>query len=143
MSDVLVDTSVWLKFFKKPNSPYSEKLDTLLEEGRVCTCDLVKAEIIPGAKNRKQYDELKDYFGALPSVQEPEHMWESIMETRFAMKRAGLNSGSIPDLMIAVIAKEPGCSVFAKDADFKDIQKILPFRLLEEWYCPGYPWPQQ
>ena len=37
MSDILVDTSVWLDFFKRRDSIYSEALDALLvaDRGRV------------------------------------------------------------------------------------------------------------
>jgi predicted nucleic acid-binding protein len=131
MGDILVDTSVWLDFFKRPGSPYGEKLDTLLEEGRVCTCNLIKAEIVPGARSQKQFEELKSYFDALPNAPEPETMWKEIMETQFAMKRAGLNGASIPDLIIAVTAKSNDMVVFTKDADFKNIQKVFPIKLLE------------
>lgn len=131
MSDILVDTSVWLEFFRVEASPYAQALDQILEEGRVCTTNLIKAEIIPGARTPKQFRELKEYFDALPLATEPASLWEEIMEVQFRLKRRGINGISIPDLMIAVVANANGRVVFTKDSDFRLIQRGLPVELLE------------
>ncbi len=131
MSDILVDTSVWLEFFRVKGSPYGEALDQLLEEERVCTANLIKAEIIPGARTPKQFRELREYFDALPLANEPASLWEEIMEAQFRLKRRGINGISIPDLMIAVVAKANGKVIFTKDSDFQRIQRALPVDLME------------
>lgn len=134
MSNVLVETSGWLKIFRVQDSPYAEALDQLLEEERVCTSDLIKAEIIPGARTPKQFRELKEYFDALPLATEPASLWEEIREVQFRLKRGGINAISIPDLMIAVVAKAHSTVLFTKDHDFQLIQQALPVELLE---CPS------
>ncbi|CBE69821.1 conserved protein of unknown function [Candidatus Methylomirabilis oxygeniifera] len=131
MSDVLVDTSVWLEFFRVRDSPYAAALDQLLEEERVCTSNLIKAEIIPGARTPRQFRELKDYFDALPLAKEPTSLWEEIIDVQFRLKRMGINGISIPDLMIAVVANAAGKAIFTKDNDFRLIQRGLPVTLLE------------
>jgi predicted nucleic acid-binding protein len=133
VSDILVDTSVWLEFFKAKDSPYAEALDRLLEDERVCTSDLIKAEIIPGARTPRQFRELKEYFDALPLATEPASLWEEIMEAQFRLKRRGINGISIPDLIIAVVATANDKVVFTKDNDFRLIQQGLPIELLR---CP-------
>jgi len=134
VSNVLVETSGWLKIFRVQDSPYAEALDQLLEEERVCTSDLIKAEIIPGARTPKQFRELKEYFDALPLATEPASLWEEIREVQFRLKRGGINAISIPDLMIAVVAKAHSTVLFTKDHDFQLIQQALPVELLE---CPS------
>lgn len=131
MSDILVDTSVWLEFFRVKESPYARTLDWLLEEERVCTTNLIKAEIIPGTGTQKQFRELKDYFDALSLVKEPASLWEDIMEVQFRLKRRGINGVSIPDLIIAVVAQANRKAIFTKDSDFELIQLALPIQLLE------------
>ena len=131
MGEILVDTSVWLEFFRVKDSPYGEMLDRLLEEGKVCTSNLIKAEIIPGARTPRQFRELRDYFDALPLAAEPASLWEEIMEAQLRLKRRGINGISIPDLMIAVVAKANGKIIFTKDSDFGRIQCVLPLELLE------------
>jgi predicted nucleic acid-binding protein len=134
VSDVLIDTSVWLEFFRVQDSPYAEALDQLLEEERVCTSDLIKAEIIPGARTPKQFRELKEYFDALPLAREPASPWEEIIDVQFRLRRMGINGISIPDLMIAVVARANDKVIFTKDHDFRLIQRALPVELLE---CPS------
>ena len=131
MSDILVDTSVWLEFFRVRDSLYGEALDHLLEEERVCTTNLIKAEIIPGARTPKQFRELKGYFNALPLAAEPASLWEEIIEVQFQLKRKGINGISIPDLIIAVVAKANLKVVFTKDRDFQRIQRALAVELME------------
>ncbi len=131
MSDILVDTSVWLEFFRMRESPYAEALDRLLEEEQVCIAHLIKAEIISGARTPKQFRELKDYFDALPLATEPASLWSEIIEVQFRLKRMGINGISMPDLIIAVVAKANDKVIFTKDGDFRRIQRGLPITLLE------------
>ncbi|HWQ70112.1 MAG TPA: PIN domain-containing protein [Patescibacteria group bacterium] len=133
MSDILVDTSVWLEFFRAQDSPYAEALDQLLEDEQVCTTDLIKAEIIPGARTPRQFRELKDYFDALPLAREPASLWEEIIDLQFRLKRIGINGISIPDLIIAVVANANDKVIFTKDSDFQLIRRGLPIELLR---CP-------
>lgn len=133
MSDILVDTSVWLEFFRVQDSPYAEALDQLLEDEQVCTTDLIKAEIIPGARTPRQFRELKEYLDALPLAHEPPSLWEEIIDVQFRLKRMGINGISIPDLIIAIIANANDKVVFTKDSDFRLIQRVLSIELLE---CP-------
>lgn len=133
MSNILVDTSVWLEFFKVRESPYAEALDRLLEEERVCTTNLIKAEIIPGARTPKQFRELKEYFDVLPLAAEPASLWEEIIDAQFRLRRSGINGVSIPDLIIAVVAKANDKVIFTKDSDFQLIQRVLPVALLQSW----------
>jgi len=138
VSDILVDTSVWLEFFRVKDSPYGEALDQLLEEERVCTTNLIKAEIIPGARTPKQFQELKEYFDALPLANEPASLWEEIMQVQFRLKRKGIHGISIPDLIIAVVAKVNGKVIFTRDSDFRHIQRALQVELMAypSWASP-------
>jgi predicted nucleic acid-binding protein len=49
---VLVDTSVWVEYFRSGNN--SEELDFLIDENLIVTNDLILAELIPFLKVRKQ-----------------------------------------------------------------------------------------
>ena len=131
MGEVLVDTSAWLDFFRSYDSPHAEILDELLDHEMVCTAKVIMAEIIPGAKSPKQFQELKDYFAALPQVVEPPDLWERIMDLQFRLRKVGVDGMSIPDLIIAVTAHAGEKSILTKDKDFKQIQKVLPISLYE------------
>lgn len=127
----MVDTSIWLEFFRVRESPYAEALDRLLEDELVCTANLIKAEIIPGARTPKQFRELKDYFNALPLAPDPASLWQEIIDVQFQLKRVGINGISIPDLIIAVVARANNKIIFTKDSDFQLIRRVLSVTLLE------------
>ncbi|MGD8446538.1 MAG: PIN domain-containing protein, partial [Desulfobacterales bacterium] len=49
---VLVDTSIWVEYFRTGDS--SEKLDFLIDENLIVTNDLILAELIPFLKIQNQ-----------------------------------------------------------------------------------------
>jgi len=56
---VLVDTSVWIRFFAS-RAPFAKHLDELLAQGEVCGHDFVYGELLIGDEGgRKQF--LEDY----------------------------------------------------------------------------------
>ena len=92
MMDILVDTSIWVDFFKGGKTRKSQLLDELLEHNLVCTTNLIKAEIVGGAKSQKEFDLLRNYFNALPCLPEYPAIWEDITKYRFKLKRKGFNA---------------------------------------------------
>jgi len=49
---VLVDTSIWIEYFRSGNN--SEKLDFLIDENLIVINDLILAELVPSLKVRNQ-----------------------------------------------------------------------------------------
>jgi len=92
MMDILVDTSIWVDFFKGGKTRKSQLLDELLEHNLVCTTNLIKAEIVGGAKSQKEFDLLRNYFNALFCLGEYPAIWEDITKYRFKLKRKGFNA---------------------------------------------------
>ncbi|MEW6380800.1 MAG: PIN domain-containing protein [bacterium] len=56
---VLVDTSVWIDYFRKKD-PSLSQVDNLMEEGRIGTCRLVIAELLQGARGSKEIEIILD-----------------------------------------------------------------------------------
>ena len=133
MNFVLVDTSAWIDFFRESNSPYGAVVDALLRENMACTTGLVKAEILPGASSKKEYNLLQDCLGALPFLEDPDGMWDSVTEGQCKLKQKGINGVGIPDLIIAVAAMAHGVAVFSRDRHFKQMEKYLGLKLFKEF----------
>ena len=127
---VLVDSSVWVDFFRGRQTPEVETLDELLQEELVCTCRLIKAEIIPGANTRKEFDLLKDYFSVLPLLDDPLEFWEQIVDWRFTLKKKGVDGIDIADLMIAVLAREYECPLLTRDRHFRLMKPVMGLELV-------------
>lgn len=131
MSEVLIDTSVWVEFFREPNSNWAKTVELLLGEKRVCTTPLVMVEVISGARNRSEFHRLKRDFEALPRLEPPADLWEQLLESRWQLKNRGMAGVSIPDLIIAHTARAHQKIIFTRDRDFQRIQSFLDLKLFE------------
>ena len=131
MSKVLVDSSAWIDFFRDDNSPYGMIVDALLHEELVCTSGLIKAEIVPGARTKKEFNLLREYFNILPLLEDPDNMWDEVIKAQRQLKQKGINGVGIPDLIVAVTALAHDVEVFSKDRHFGVMKKIIGLKLFE------------
>jgi predicted nucleic acid-binding protein len=125
VNPVLVDTSAWVEFLRRKESPAGRLVDALLAEDRLCTVAPIVAEVVSGARDRKEYETLRRSFGALRRLAEPEDLWDRIAEARYALARKGTQA-AILDLWIAVAAAHAGVPLLTLDADFERIAKLVP-----------------
>ena len=66
----LVDTSVWIDFFRQKNRKIDTLLSGLLEDGEVVALSAVFGELLQGAKNESEEQTLLDFWEALPKIEE-------------------------------------------------------------------------
>jgi len=65
---LILDTSVWIEYFKG-NDEYFEICQQLIEKGEVKTIELIFAELLQGAKNKRETDIIKSYFELITKVE--------------------------------------------------------------------------
>src|SRR3990172_10027355 len=97
MSRILVDSSIWIEFFRRPDAPVSVVLDQLLAHRLVCTTGLIKAEVVPGAQSPRDFRRLRSLFNALPSAPEREGFWTHLTRFRYRLHVNGVFGISVPD----------------------------------------------
>lgn len=129
MSRVLVDSSVWIEFFRHPDAPVSQTLDVLLSHRLVCTTGVIKAEIVPGTRSAKDFRRLRRLFDALPLAPEREGFWSHVIRFRRRLYLKGVSDIGIPDLIVATVAIQNRKLVFTTDEDFVRITPHIPIRL--------------
>ena len=129
MSRVLVDTSVWVEMLRGEDSEPVRTLGDLLSRGLVCTNGLILAELLSGAKSQADYARLEDHLSALPYLNDPPELWETIASSRCALARKGFQAG-IADLIVAASAAHHRKPLFTLDKAFQDIKTSLPLELL-------------
>jgi len=124
---VLVDTSVWIEYFRNGNN--FEKLDFLIDENLVATNDLILAELIPFLKVRNQ----GNLINLLYKINKYEIVinWGQIIDSQYSCLKKGLNGIGIPDLIIVQNAKQNHCSIYSLDNHFNLIENILNVRLID------------
>ncbi len=64
---ILIDTSVWIEFFKQ-KEPFKKNVQSLLEAQIIVAIEPVFAEILYGVRNRKEKEIVQSYWQILPRI---------------------------------------------------------------------------
>ena len=64
---VLIDTTIWIEFFKS-NPDYFEEVESLLEDQQVIIIEPVFAELIYGSRSKKERNAIISYWKVLPKI---------------------------------------------------------------------------
>ncbi len=122
---VLVDSSVWIAYFRSGNHP---TLDRLIQEDLVCTNDLILTELIPALMLRRRNDVVES-LGSLENI--PLKIdWKTIRELQYLNLLNGINKVGIPDLIIMQQVIEEKIALFSFDKHFKLMKSIVNYELI-------------
>jgi predicted nucleic acid-binding protein len=127
MNPVLVDSSIWIEYFKNPKAMIIIELERLIDTDNFFTNDLILAELIPFFKIRKN----NELIESLSSIQNLpiEIDWKEIIEFQTMNLKKGINKVGIPDLTIAQNAIQNNALIFTLDKHFQLMEKHLNFNL--------------
>jgi tRNA(fMet)-specific endonuclease VapC len=126
---ILIDTSVWIEYFRNKSSPIAEKVDRVLDEDEIYVPKIVIAELIRGAKAKREVSIIEDFFDAFQIIDQKEDTWIKAGRLSYSLKKKGKNI-HLFDCYIAVIAQEYGCKIFTLNRHFTEIQKIFDISLI-------------
>jgi hypothetical protein len=127
---VLIDTSVWINYFRGDEETYKE-VSKPIDTGRVCCLKLIIAELIQGAKGEKEIRIIKDLIDVFPLLKESSDSWEKAGILSFQLRKAGKNIG-LGDCYIATVAGENDATIYSLDRQFKEVQSYADITLLWE-----------
>jgi predicted nucleic acid-binding protein len=128
VSGILVDSSIWVKFFRAPHAPEAVHLDGLLQTKVVRTCAPVRVEVLSGTRTPRERMQLHEFFRAIPLLDPPTDFWDQVEDARFALARRG-HQTSLVDLMIACTARHHRAALWTLDEDFSPIRETIAFAL--------------
>jgi predicted nucleic acid-binding protein len=120
---VLVDTSVWIEYFKDTNHEVCLKLDNILNKSEIYVPEVVIAELIQGAKSEKEISFIEQTFKAFYIIGHKKDTWSQAGSLAFRLKKKGYTIHLI-DCYIAVIAKAYRCEIFTLNRHFKKIKQV-------------------
>jgi predicted nucleic acid-binding protein len=127
LDKVLIDTSVWIEFFRKRQPYYSITLK-LLSEDKVCCAGIILAELMQGAKTEKELKVIKEFISVFEFLEETPAIWEKSGSLSFILRQIGKASG-LSDCHIAVLAAENNASLFTLDKHFDFIKDSVAISL--------------
>ena len=130
---VLVDTSAWIEFHRRDGSPAVKlAMVGLLQEFEATLCGPVEMEFIGGARP-SEASRLKAEWSIIPYLRNDQTIWRKAASTYSRLRANGL---IVPwnDALIATLAMEADCRVYAIDKHFEAMPRFTALRLYE----PGY-----
>lgn len=132
LARVLVDTSVWIEFFRK-HEPYYSIVSKLIDDEQVCCCGIILAELMQGAKSDRELEVLVDFPRVFHFIAETSQLWADAGKLAFQLRRKGLTIG-LSDCYIAVAAASVHAQVATLDSHFQLLGKPAKISL--------YPLPE-
>lgn len=122
-ANVLVDTSIWIEYFNKPESKIGASIEELINKWEVYLAGIILTELLQGAKIENELESILESIIALPFLETTLDTWVKAGKISFSLRRKGI---TIPttDLIIASLAIEYDCSVFSLDPHFKKIPGV-------------------
>jgi predicted nucleic acid-binding protein len=127
---VLVDTSVWVEFFRRPSRI---DLPAVVDLDEVVTCLPVVQEVLQGFREEAAFALARDAMLALPLVEAPlqQELFEEAVSLYRSARAAGLTVRSSFDCLIAACALRHGLTVLHRDRDFDFLARVSPLRVRE------------
>jgi hypothetical protein len=126
---VLIDTSVWIGYFKNASAELCKRVEAMMSEAEICVPKIVLAELLQGSKSEREIRTIENFFGAFAIVDQGEHSWVNAGKLAYQLRKKG-KTVNLADCYIAVIAHEQACAILTLDEHFKDICEAIAITLL-------------
>ena len=133
MSRVLVDTNVWIDFFRGERAStegrqVADVLDTLLVHDEVLTCGIVETELYQGVRDDERVI-LESQLDALNFLEMNREDYRAAGNVLKALRKRGTTIPT-PDALIASLCLRNDLMLLERDGHFAEIEglKRLPWR---------------
>lgn len=124
---LLVDTSVWIEFFRRP-----QRVDfsTVLDLDDVVTCLPVLQEVLQGFRDERAFRIARDAMRAFPIVESPlaEDVFLDAVSLYRSARRSGVTVRSSVDCLIAACALRHDLTVLHHDRDYSALASVSGLR---------------
>jgi len=116
---ILVDTSIWIEFFKK-KEPFFTELKELIESNEVITHQIIFGELLQGCKNIREVEVISDYYDNLQKISDDRSFIHAgKLSSSFKLFDKGIG---LIDAVLIYHCRENGFKLWTLD---KKILKIL------------------
>jgi predicted nucleic acid-binding protein len=116
---ILVDSSVWIDYFRGMQTSQTDHLDALLGNQPVATGDLVLAEVLQGFGSAQDFNQGKKLLTSLPIIElVGEDMAIQAAKNFRTLRSLGITVRKTIDTLIATSCIEKGLVLLYSDKDF-------------------------
>jgi predicted nucleic acid-binding protein len=121
LARVLIDTSIWIEFFRQ-REPHHSKITKLIDDDQVVCCGIILAELMQGAKSDKELAVLDDFLKVFTFIPETPELWAAAGKLSGKLRRKGVTVG-LSDCFIATAAASVKVQVATLDSHFEVLSK--------------------
>jgi predicted nucleic acid-binding protein len=126
---ILVDSSVWIDYFRGASTPEAEKLDALLGSEPVMTGDLILVEVLQGFDSEADFNQAKKLLTSLEIIDLAGRDIAVKAAKNFrALRTLGITVRKTIDTVIATRCIESGLALLFSDRDFDPFVQHLGLR---------------
>ncbi len=126
---ILVDSSVWIDYFRGTTTPQTEKLDSLLGIEPIATGDLILAEVLQGFSSDRDFNQAKKLMTSLVILDLAGQNIAIQAAKNFRQLRShGITVRKTIDTVIATRCIESELSLLYSDRDFDPFVEHLGLR---------------
>ena len=126
---ILVDSSVWIDYFKGAITAQTEKLDTLLGREPLAIGDLILTEVLQGFSAERDFNEARKMLTSLTVVELGGQRIAIQAARNFRkLRNLGVTVRKTIDTVIATRCIEDGYDLLYSDRDFDPFVKHLGLR---------------
>jgi len=128
---ILIDSSVWIDYFRGTITPQTERLDGLLGVEPLAIGDLILAEVLQWFSNDHDFETAQRLLESLTFIELGglEIAIKSARNFR-SLRQRGLTIRKTIDCVIATRCIEDGLTLLHKDRDFDAFAKYLGLQVL-------------
>ena len=109
---IIVDTSIWIDFFKKKLDEF-DILINLIETGQIIMLDIIAAELLQGAKSKREVKIIKAYWDNLVKYSKGDLI---IQAGEFSYKNKLIDKGiGLIDSIIITVAINSNSKLWTRD----------------------------
>jgi len=126
---IVVDTSVWIDYFRGVVTPQSDKLDTLLGVEQVVTGDLILTEVLQGFVSDRDFNQARKLLASVPLIPfvGEDIAFQAARNFR-KLTTLGITIRKTIDTLIATSCIEKQLSLLYSDRDFDPFVQHLGLR---------------
>jgi predicted nucleic acid-binding protein len=126
MNTILVDTTIWVEFFReKERSKQADVLQQLIEEdNNICICPIIYQEVLQGVRDDKTFTEIKNILQNVKMVSTPiMTVADHAIDLYRSLRKKGITIRKPYDCLIASYAILEDIYLFHNDSDFRQMEK--------------------
>ena len=126
---ILVDSSVWIDYFRAADTPQVALLDALFGHSEIVIGDLIAAEVLQGVRDVREFKSVKTTFDAFEHIDLVGYDFAVKAATNYRILREkGITVRKTVDGLIATRCIEDGLQLLHSDRDFMPFAQHLGLR---------------